>query len=183
MRFRISAAALAAVLLLAFAAACSQQRGNTPAYKDQVEQSLKQNGLSDINVDEDTDKGVITLKGDVKSDAVKAQAEQVAQQAAPGRVIANQLAVQPQGMEDQADKVASNTDDAIENYFKAAVAAHNWDNQHISYSAKNGVLTLKGDVDTAAQRTQVQKVAAGVPGVQQVVNELEFKGQGRSTRR
>jgi osmotically-inducible protein OsmY len=37
------------------------------------------------------------------------------------------------------------------------------------------VLTLKGDVDTSDQRQQVEKLAASVPNVQQVVNELDVK--------
>ncbi len=178
MRFKIISAVAAATLLLAFAVACSQQRGN-PSAKNLVKNTLKANGLGNVNVDEDRDKGVITLKGDVKSDQAKAQAQQLAAQAAPGRVIANELAVRPEGMEGQARKVESNTDDAIEHDFEAAIAAHKWDNQHIRYTAKNGVLTLKGDVDTPAQRTEVQNVAKTMPGVQQVVNELQIKGQKR----
>jgi len=169
-----------AVLALVFSTACSQQRANTPAVKDNVEQALKQAGLDKINVDEDRDKGVITLKGDVNSDADKARAAEVAQSAATGRVISNEIAVRPAGAEGEARKIDSNTDDAIENYFKAQVTAHNWDNQHIRYDAKNGVLTLTGDVDTQAQRTEMEKVAAKVPGVQQVVNELEVKNKSNA---
>ncbi len=40
---------------------------------------------------------------------------------------------------------------------------------------KNGVLTLKGDVDTPQMRADVEKAAAKLPNVQQVVNELEVK--------
>ena len=68
-------------------------------------------------------------------------------------------------------------DDAIESSFKAEIAAHHWENQHVSFDAKNGVLTLKGDVDTPAQRTQMEKTAAKIDGVRQVVNELQIKGK------
>ena len=80
-------------------------------------------------------------------------------------------------MESTASKVDSNTDDGMEDHFKAVIAANHWDNQHIRSDAKNGVLTLKGDVDTSAQWTEVERAAATVPGVQQVVNELELKGK------
>jgi len=133
--------------------------------------------MGDVNVDEDRDKGVITLKGDVKSDDEKQRAGQIAQQAAPGAVVANELGVRPEGMESTAKKVESSTDDAIEDHFKAVIAANHWENQHIRFDAKNGVLTLKGDVDTTAQRTKVERAAAAVPGVQQVVNELSVKGK------
>jgi hyperosmotically inducible periplasmic protein len=161
------------VLLLSGMVACSKQ--NTPAAKENVEQALKQNGMANVNVDEDRDKGVITLKGDVQSEDQKQQAGRAAQQAAPGKVVANELAVRPAGMESTASKVDSNTDDAIEDHFKAVIAANRWENQHIRSDAKNGVLTLKGDVDTSAQRAAVERAAATIPGVQQVVNELEVK--------
>jgi hyperosmotically inducible protein len=169
------------LLVLSFAVGCSQQRANPPA-KDNVEQALKQNGFDNINVDEDRAKGVITLKGDVTSDERKQLAGQVAEKAAPGRVVANELAVRPVGAEGRAKDIQSNTDDAIESQFKAAVAAQNWKNQHIRAEAKNGVLTLKGDVDTAEQRAEIEKVAASLTGVQQVVNELEVKGAKKGAR-
>jgi hyperosmotically inducible protein len=172
------------LLVLAFSFACSQQRANAPDSKDAVENALKSAGLDNINVDQDRDKGVITLKGDVRSEDDKARAAQVAQSAANGMIVKNELGVRPAGEAgDQAKKVDENTDDAIKSNMQAAVAAHNWDNQHINVDVKNGVVTLKGDVDTAAQREQVQKVAKDIPGVQQVVNELDVKGGKQSAAR
>jgi len=168
---------LVLVVLLLIVATLGCSKNNAPAAKENVEQSLKQNGFTAVNVDEDRDKGVITLKGDVNSDEQKQRAGQVAQQAAPGKVVANELGVRPAGMESTAEKVQSNTDDAIEDHFKAVIAANHWENQHIRFDAKNGVLTLKGDVDTAAQRIKVERAAAEIPGVQQVVNELTIKGK------
>jgi osmotically-inducible protein OsmY len=71
------------------------------------------------------------------------------------------------------------TDDAIKDHWKAAVAANHWGNQHIDADVKNGVVTLKGDVDRASQRAAMEKTASSLPGVQQVVNELEVKGAKR----
>ena len=59
------------------------------------------------------------------------------------------------------------------------IIANRLEKQHIRFDAKNGVLTLKGDVDTPGQRQQVEKLAASVPNVQQVVNELDVKGAKR----
>lgn len=175
MRLKISAIAIAALLLM-FAAGCAQEQAR-PAAKDNVEKSLKAQGLDNINVDEDRDKGVITLKGEVKSPEAKQQAEEIAKASAQGEIVANELEVRPEGMEGQMGEMQENKDDAIESNFKAAIAQHNWDNQHIRFDAKEGVLTLNGDVDTAAQRTQIEKVAADIPGVKQVVNKLEVKGK------
>jgi hyperosmotically inducible periplasmic protein len=173
---RLVSLAMLAILALIMSVGCSQQRANPPA-KDNVEKSLKQNGMDKINVDENRDKGVITLKGDVKSDEVKRQAGELAQAAAPGRVVANELAVRPEGAEGTAKKIDTNVDDAIEDNFKAVIAAKHWDNQHIRFNAKNGVLTLKGDVDTPTQRAEAERAAAKVPGVKQVVNKLDVKGK------
>src|ERR1051326_3641008 len=174
---RIYSVVLMAVLALAALVGCSSQRANTPPAKDNVKNALDQKGMGDINVDEDRDKGVITLKGDTKDEATRKEAGEIAQAAAPGKVIANELAVRPVGEEGTAKKIDSNVDDAIESSFKAEIAAHHWENQHVRFDAKNGVLTLNGDVDTAAQRQQMEKVAAKIDGVRQVVNELQIKGK------
>lgn len=174
---RLYSVVLMAVLALGALVGCSSQRANTPPAKDNVVNALKNKGMDNINVDENRDKGVITLKGDVRSEDQRREAGEIAQSAAPGRVISNELAVRPAGEEGTAKKIESNTDDAIESSFKAQIAAHHWDNQHIRFDAKNGVLTLKGDVDTAAQRAQVEKVATKIDGVRQVVNELNVKGK------
>lgn len=164
------------LLVLAFSIACSQQRANAPDSKTAVENALKSAGYDNVNVDQDRDAGVITLKGDVRTEEDKARAAQLAQSAASGMIVKNELGVRPEGQAgDLAQKVDENTDDAIKSHMKAAIAAHNWDNQHVNVDVKNGVMTLQGDVDTPAQREQMQKIAKDIPGVQQVVSELEVK--------
>ena len=168
------------LLTLAFAVACSQQKANSPDAKPAVQDALKAAGYNNVSVSQDRDKGVITLTGDVPTDADKDKAQQIAQNAANGMVIANEIGVRPVGDESAAKSVDKHTDDAIEDHMKAAIAAHKWENQHIRSDAKNGVLTLNGDVDTARQREQVNDVAKNIPGVQQVVNELQVKGEKQS---
>jgi len=43
----------------------------------------------------------------------------------------------------------------------------------VHYDVKNGVVTLSGDVNSENTRTAAEKVATGVPNVQQVVNDLQ----------
>jgi hyperosmotically inducible protein len=164
----------AMALAMTFGIGCSQQRANNPSNKDNVTSALKDAGYDKVNVDEDRDKGVITLKGDVNSDAEKAKAEEVAKGAAGTEIIANELLVAGND-EGQAKDVAGKTDDAIEASWKEYVAANNLDDQHIRANAKNGVLTLSGDVDTPAQRASVEKDAAKIDGVTQVINKLTVK--------
>jgi len=162
--------------MLALAIGCSTNKANTPDVKDQVSKALSNAGLNDVKVDVDKDKQLVTLKGDVKSQDVKAQAEQVAKRAAGGFVVSNEIGVRPEGEEHAAGKIDANLDSAIEKDFKAVMIANGLDKQHIRADAKNGVLTLKGNVDTAAERAKAEKLAAKVPNVQQVVNELDVKG-------
>jgi hyperosmotically inducible protein len=171
--------ALAAALLLAWCIGCSSNKASTRDVKDQVAKALDNAGYKDLNVTTDKDKQLVTLKGDVKTQEDKERAEDAAKAAAGGWVVANELGVRPEGVEGAARKIDANVDSAIEKDFKAVLIANRLDDQHIRYDAKNGVLTLKGDVDTAAQREKAEKLAATVPNVQQVVNELDIKGKGK----
>lgn len=168
--------ALGMALLLIFGVACSSNKKSSAKLDDDtVKNQLQQAGLNDVKVDVDNDKKVVKLEGNVKTDAEKAQAEQIARQAAPDFVVANEVGIRPEGAESQARKVEGNLDDAIKNDWKALEAQNNWGDQHIRTDVKNGVLTLKGDVDTPQMRADVEKAAAKLPNVQQVVNELDVK--------
>jgi hyperosmotically inducible periplasmic protein len=173
---------LLAILAAVFTVACSQQKANTPDVSDQIKDSLRANNLGDVKVNEDRDKGVITLSGDVKDEQAKTQAEDIAKQNAGGLIVANEIGVRPAGAEGEANKVDNNLDKGIEDNLRAAITANGMDNQHIRFDSKNGVVTLKGDVDSAAQRQQAEKMAAGIPNVSQVVNELEVKGAKKGRR-
>jgi osmotically-inducible protein OsmY len=167
--------AITAILLIA--AACSSQRttSDNNSYKDSVKQALEQADLKDVTVSEDRDKNTITLGGTLHSDDAKQRAEDVAKSAASGRIVANEIGVEPVGMESQAKDIASNRDDAIEKNYKAAIIEKGLDKEHIRCDAKNGVLTLKGSVRTPSQRKEAQQLAQAVPDVQQVVNKLDVK--------
>jgi hyperosmotically inducible periplasmic protein len=158
--------------------ACSTRRANgdvDATYKDSVKQALEQADLKDVTVSEDRDKNTITLDGTVHSDEAKSKAGEVAKSAASGRIVANEISVQPVGMESEAKDIASNRDDAIENNYKAMLIAKGLNEEHIRFDAKNGVLTLKGSVRTPPQRTEAQQLAQAVPDVQQVINNLDVK--------
>jgi hyperosmotically inducible protein len=172
---------LAATLSLLVLAACNRNADH-PDVKDAVNSAMTQHGLGVVKVSQDRDKGVLTLTGDVESTDQKAQAEQVAKQAAPDYVVANELAIRPIGAESQAKAIDSNLDDGIEDNYKAAIKANKTlDAQSISYKAKNGTLVLTGSVKTAAQKSQAMKLAKGIPNVKEVVNELEVKSSKNSS--
>lgn len=169
---------LVPVLLIGLA--CSQRASQTStaandaAYKDSVKQALQQAELGDVSVDEDRDKNTITLGGKVHSEDARIHAGQVAQAAAGGRTIANEISVQPVGAESESKDIASNLDSAIEKNYKAALTAKGLEKQHIRFDAKNGVLTLKGQVKTRSERNQAEELAQATPHVRQVLNQIEL---------
>jgi osmotically-inducible protein OsmY len=78
--------------------------------------------------------------------------------------------------------VDSSLDSGIEDNYNAAIKAHKKvDDQSISYSSKNGTLVLKGSVRTSAQKNEASKLAKSIPGVKEVVNEIEVKSDKQST--
>ncbi len=153
-----------------------------PDEKGAVSSSLNSNNLNAVDVSQDRAKGVMTLTGNLASDAQKSQAENLAKQAAPDYTIADEIGVRPPGAQSQAGAVASNLDSAIEDNFKAELKGHkNLDDQSIHGSAKNGTLVLKGTVKTERQKMEAEKLAKQVPNVQQVVNEIEVNPKKHST--
>ena len=165
-----------AILALCSLSACNRAADKAPDVSNAVRQSLDQAGLKDVSVSQDRDKGVVTLGGHVATDDAKNQAESIAKTMAAGEVVANQVAVIPPGAESDAKTINSDLDKGIDKNLHAALISSRFDSQ-VKYDVKNGVVTLKGDVDSQAKRAEVAKVAATVPNVNQVVNEVQVKGQ------
>ncbi len=159
--------------LVILTVACSHR--DNVSYKDGVKKALEQNELQDVSVSEDQEKNTITLGGRVHSDDAKAKAAEVAKAAAGTRIIANEISVQPVGAESEAKDIASNLDDAIEKNYKAALIASGLEKQNLNFKAKNGVLSLTGSVHNVNQRQQAEKLAAGIPNVQQVLNQIDVR--------
>ena len=159
---------LAALFLVS--AACNQNRRSDA---NAVKQALEQADLKDVTVTDDADKNTVTLGGALHSEDAKARAGEVAKSAAPDRTIANEISVQPVGDESRAKSVESNLDDGIESNYKAALVLSRLNKQSIHYDAKNGVLTLKGNVKTPQQKAEAEQLASKIPNVQQVVNQID----------
>ncbi len=161
-----------AIASLGFGIACNK---DATSYKAPVKAALEQADLKDVTVSEDSDKNTITLGGTLHTEEAKQRAMDIAKAAAGTRIVANEVSVQPMGMESEAKSIDSNLDTAIEHNYKAALIAKGLSKQDVSYSAKNGVLMLTGSVKTTAQRQEAEQVALAVPNVKQVVNQLEVK--------
>ena len=169
-----------ALLAVGTLAGCSSEPAKSPDVSDTIRKSLDQSGLRDVKVSQDRTKGVVTLDGQVPSDMDKMQAETLAKGLAGGQVVADEIAVVPPAAESESKAVNSDLDKGIEKNLDAALIQNRL-NKHVKYDVKSGVVTLTGDVNSQSKRAYAEKVAAAVPNVQQVVNELQVKDRKASS--
>jgi len=118
----------------------------------------------------DADAGVVHLSGSVgraedrmrADDAVRAPVEGMA-------LAANQIVVD--GAEEE---LADDLDSGIEERFDSLRENGPADMKNLDVDAavENGVVTLSGEVRTAAEKTQVEQMARTIPGVTDVVNGI-----------
>lgn len=148
---------------------------------DSIRASLENAGLKRVTVAQDRDKGVVTLGGSVNTDADKLQAASIAQGFVGTQVVANEVAVIPVGTESETKKVNSALDDGIASNLEAALIQAKL-RSSVSYESNNRVVKLTGSVDSQEKRVQAEKIAAAVPNVQQVVNELQVGQKATTTK-
>jgi hyperosmotically inducible protein len=160
-------------------AGCAQTP-KPPDVAGNIRRALDRAGFKKVSIDQDRDKGVVTLGGQVGADADKAQAEALAKSLAGGEVVADQIAVLPSGAETDARTMNSDLDKGIEVNLDAALIQSKL-HDGVKYSVKSRVVTLTGEVDSQSKRRDAAKVAGAVPNVQQVVNELQVKHQKASS--
>jgi hyperosmotically inducible periplasmic protein len=165
-----------ALLALSTLVGCSNTSTKSPDVADSIRKSLDQAGLKDVSVSQDRDKGVVPLGGHVAADGDKSRAESIATSAAVGQVVSGQIAVIPPGTESDAKAMNSDLDKGIENNLDAALIQNKL-HKSVKNDVKNGVVTLTGDVSSQSERAQAETIAAAVPNVLQVVNELQVKNQ------
>lgn len=173
--------ALLAIAAIGILSGCSQT-AKTPDVSGNIRRALDQAGLKKVSVSQDRDKGVVTLGGQVAGDRDKAQAEAIATSSAVGQVVANQISVVPLGTESDAKNVNADLDKGIEQNLDAALIQSKL-HDRVKYAVKSQVVTLTGEVDSQIKRRETETIAASVPNVQQVVNELQVKDQKATSTR
>jgi osmotically-inducible protein OsmY len=177
-KIRLSVATLA--LLAAGTLAGCSGTAVSPDVSDSIRKSLDQADLKDVSVSQNRDKGIVTLGGHVVREGDKTQAETLAKSLAGTQVVADQIAVLPPGLEKEAKAVNSDLDEGIEKNLDAALIQTNL-HKSVKYEVKSGVVTLTGELNSENKRARAEKVAIGVPNVQQVVNNLQIKNQKASS--
>src|SRR6478672_10529823 len=169
MRVTHKSVAIAFVVSLT-AGACS--RNNAPDPGDRTKQALTDANIKDVNVDWDKDARVAHLKGTVDSTRERERAAEVASTAVgtSGKVL-NELTV-----ENVNEHTADNMDGRIRSDLKEMMDHDQvLRDRDIDFDVNNGVVTVKGEVRTAAEKTKVSELVKGAPGVKDFANALEIK--------
>jgi osmotically-inducible protein OsmY len=167
------------LLILGILGGCSNAN-QFPDVTDNIRKSLDQAGYKDVRVSQDREKGVITLTGTALTESDKSQAEAIAKSGAGSEVVANQVAVRPPGIESEAKAVDADLDKAIEKNLDA-VLIKNRLKKEVKYDVKSAVVTLSGEAVSQSRRAEVESLAAAVPNVRQVVNEIEVRNQAATS--
>ncbi len=165
-----------AIVALVAAAPLTVACSRTPDVKNRVNRSLEQARIEHVNVDYDQEAKVVHLKGTVQSAAERQRAEQVAATAVgTSGTVLNELTVEGIN-EDTAD----NRDGEIRDRLNEMV-----DNnpllkeRDVNFDVNNGVVTVKGTVQSADEKAQVSDLVKAAPGVKDFANELEVQPEAQ----
>lgn len=172
--------AMFALIAFGAMAGCFGTSTKSPEVADNIRKSFDEAGYKNISVSQDRDKGIVTLSGTVTSERDKAQAESIAKSFAGSQVVADQISVVPVGIESEAKAVNSDLDAGIEKNLDAALIQNKM-HDNVKFDVKSGVVTLTGEVNSQSRRERAEGVAAAVPNVKQVVNDLQIKNQKASS--
>ncbi len=159
-----------AFTLALVAGACST--ADVPDPSTRAEQALKDANLHEVSVDWDKEARVAHLQGTVDSTSERERAATVAETAVgtSGRVL-NELTVANVN-----EKTADDLDGGIRSTLTAMVDRDQvLRDRDIDFDVNNGVVTVKGEVRTTAEKTKVTDLLKGAPGVKEFANALEIK--------
>jgi osmotically-inducible protein OsmY len=168
----VTRASLAIVFALALGAGACSTNNTVPDPTDRTRQALDQANIKDVNVDWDQDARVAHLTGTVDSTTEKQRAEQVAETAVgtSGKVL-NELTVNDvneNSADDMDGRIRSELNDMVD---RDQVLR----DRDIDFDVNNGMVTIKGEVRTMAEKNKVSDLVKGAAGVKDFANGLEIK--------
>jgi len=159
--------------LVAAAVAASVGAGchRGPDTKGNLRKALDQANMQHVDVKVDDDERIVHLKATVGSMAERSRAQEVADAVVgtTGRVL-NELSVK--GLN---DTTAGDLDRDIQKSLDKMI-----DNdpalkqRDVNFEVVNGMVTIKGDVRTADEKTRAGDLAKAAPGVKDVANGLQI---------
>jgi osmotically-inducible protein OsmY len=121
--------------------------------------------IPDDRVQVKVEKGWVTLTGEVDWEYQRHNAEVVARPVSGVVGLVNHIGLRQR---DAPEYVAERIHDALVRYAEDQA-------EQIQVSVRDGTATLRGQVDSWAERSAVQAAAWSAPGVSRVVNELKVK--------
>lgn len=144
-------------------------------------QLLWNSNTSGLAIDVDTRNGMVTLKGNVESDAEAQLAEQIAQNTSDVRGVKNMLKVEgmPATASGKIEKEAKQAGEAVSDGWittkvkSALLYNRTVDGTDIDVETKNGVVTLRGHIDSDYEGKQAVNIASGIKGVKSVKSDLK----------
>jgi osmotically-inducible protein OsmY len=161
---------LAAALFCVLAGpACSRSE---PSPASNTEKALKDAQLNDVKVEWDKDVRIAHLRGTVDSPSDRERAEQVAASTVgtSGKVL-NEITIK--GINED---TAGDLDGQVRSALKRMVGNDPvLKDRDVSFDVTNGVVTVKGDVRSVAEKTKVSEIVRSAPGVKDFANALEIK--------
>ena len=153
--------------LLVASVACAP---NQPDYEDQASRALEGANLGDVDVDYDESERVLHVSGTVPTESDRQRAGDIVEKAVNnGARVANEVTVAG-GHEEIADDFDGGIETRLENRIELDPALKD---RSISFDANNGVVTITGRVDNAAEKERVETMARTEDGVRDVTNALE----------
>ena len=168
---RVTHTSVAVAFALALAAgACSNNNREVPDPTDRAERALTDANIKDVNVDWDKEAKVAHLKGSVDSTRERERAAEVASTAVgtSGKVL-NELTVNTEKTADDMDgRIRTELHDMIN---RDQVLR----DRDIDFDVNNGMVTVKGDVRTTAEKAKVSELVKTAAGVKDFANALEIK--------
>jgi len=158
----------ASMAALVLAAACS--RGPNPS--DDARRALDEAKLNAVTVEWDRSAHIAHLKGSVDTATDRQRAEDVVTAAVgtSGKVL-NEVTIKNVN-----DRTADDFDGAIKSALKKTVGNDPaLKDRDIRFEVNNGVVTVKGEVWSAAEKARVTELVRAAPGVKDMANALEIK--------
>jgi hyperosmotically inducible periplasmic protein len=162
---------LVSIAALTFAVgACSQR----PDPTEQAEKALQQANINGVNVDWDDEARIAHLQGTVESATDRQRAEDVTTAAVgTSGTVLNELTVK--GLNDE---IADDLDGRIRNSLDQMIDRdQTLKERDVNFDVANGVVTVKGEVRTAAEKARVTEIVRSAPGVKDFANALDIEAE------
>lgn len=136
---------------------------------------LLNTNLNSFDIDTDVEKGVVTLSGNVENEIDKRLAEELIENLDGVKDVDNKLTVMSD--EPLTDKLVSDfTDAKVSSVVKSKLLMESEvSGTDIDVDVNNGIVTLKGEVDSSAEKDLAEAIASNSSDVKKVINKLSVQ--------